>query len=356
MSVGAHEEKNEDVSPEAGSVPTAEQLGDQLGEETAASEEQHQALAALMKEVQPVPALLLVADGSVKQVTLDLSPRANGVATLLGGQAEFIGAFYQSDVFLLQRQRSEEQGLPRSTHRLPAPFTNYPVFGDALVVRMDENSDPKPLLSLEWLRLLETSEFDSPDEDADEDEAASDSSEQAKQGEDDADAEDGDGEDEEDVSDGEGGVSAELVHAHLLARIAEEFESEHGREPSVDEIKDVLRNILAHQNGQVDDEDDDEDQEEVPQVEDEEDDEEDEYTPKDDPEADEVEADNKRSLSEMQATDEANVDAEQTEQTEEAGITPSDSKNDADDESEESPTKRRRTASARDVSEVSPTA
>jgi hypothetical protein len=77
--------------------------------------------------------------GNVEEVYIDISPQKNEIFLLLGGRQTFIGQWPDIDVVILK----SEDGITENKNELPAPFHNEEVFGKILLIRMDENSEPR---------------------------------------------------------------------------------------------------------------------------------------------------------------------------------------------------------------------
>jgi len=69
---------------------------------------------------------------------------------LLKGTATFIGQFDDIDVVIMKCDTSQFQ-LMRNRNKLPAPFEDEEVIGPILLVRMDENSNPRDFTLQEYL-------------------------------------------------------------------------------------------------------------------------------------------------------------------------------------------------------------
>ena len=85
--------------------------------------------------------------GDIRQIDLDIDPRKNEIFLLLSGTPTFIGQWPEIDVVIMKPQYSQ---IPNN-NRLPSPFDNEEVNGSILLVRMDENSDPRDFTLEEYL-------------------------------------------------------------------------------------------------------------------------------------------------------------------------------------------------------------
>ena len=105
-------------------------------------------IEALMSlEEEPVSCVLLRADGTSEQVTVDMTPQKNEVRSLLGGgQVTFIGQWTEVGKpewnVMLVRQAGAPDSVPANQHTLLSPFQNVRVIGPILLFRNDENAKP----------------------------------------------------------------------------------------------------------------------------------------------------------------------------------------------------------------------
>jgi hypothetical protein len=97
-------------------------------------------LAILIKEVL----------GDIRQIDLDIDPRKNEIFLLLSGSPTFIGQWTDLDVVIMKPQYSEVF----NNNILPPPFDVEEVYGSILLVRMDENSDPRDFTLKEYLDFV----------------------------------------------------------------------------------------------------------------------------------------------------------------------------------------------------------
>lgn len=95
--------------------------------------------------------LIEPAFGAITQIDLDISPEKNEVAKYLQGGATFIGQWPELDVVII---RSIDARELKNENRLPPPFDHTVVFGNILLVRMDENSEHQPFTLEEYTSFL----------------------------------------------------------------------------------------------------------------------------------------------------------------------------------------------------------
>ena len=85
--------------------------------------------------------------GDVRQIELDIDPKKNEIFLLLSGSPTFIGQWPDLDVVIMKPQ----YGSSLNNNKLPPPFDTEEVRGSILLVRMDENSDPRDFTLEEYL-------------------------------------------------------------------------------------------------------------------------------------------------------------------------------------------------------------
>ena len=88
--------------------------------------------------------------GDIRQIELDIDPRKNEIFILLSGRPTFIGQWPDLDVVIMK----PEYNKIRNNNKLPPPFDTEEVHGSILLVRMDENSDPRDFTLEEYLSFV----------------------------------------------------------------------------------------------------------------------------------------------------------------------------------------------------------
>ena len=88
--------------------------------------------------------------GDIREIDLDIDPRKNEIFLLLKGSPTFIGQWPDLDVVIMKPQ----YGQVRNNNKLPPPFETEEVNGSILLVRMDENSDPRDFTLKEYLSFV----------------------------------------------------------------------------------------------------------------------------------------------------------------------------------------------------------
>ena len=92
--------------------------------------------------------------GNIQEIDLDITPSKNEIFLRLGGPATFIGQWEDLDVVILK----SIHGQNPNHNTLPTPFDTEEVCGPILLVRMDENSDPRDFTLEEYLRFTSRNE------------------------------------------------------------------------------------------------------------------------------------------------------------------------------------------------------
>jgi hypothetical protein len=88
--------------------------------------------------------------GDIQEIDLDIEPSKNEIFLRLGGPATFIGQWPDLDVVIIKCTHGESL----NQNILPTPFKTEEVYGPVLLVRMDENSDPRDFTLEEYLSFV----------------------------------------------------------------------------------------------------------------------------------------------------------------------------------------------------------
>jgi hypothetical protein len=75
----------------------------------------------------------------IMEIDLDISPIKNEIFKILGGRQTFIGQWPDIDVVILKT----DDATIKNNNTLPYPFDTEDINGKVLLVRMDENSEPR---------------------------------------------------------------------------------------------------------------------------------------------------------------------------------------------------------------------
>jgi hypothetical protein len=92
--------------------------------------------------------------GNIQEIDLDIDPHKNEIFLRLGGPATFIGQWPDLDVVIIRCIH----GVSLNQNTLPTPFNTEEVYGPILLVRMDENSDPRDFTLEEYLGFVRRDE------------------------------------------------------------------------------------------------------------------------------------------------------------------------------------------------------
>jgi len=84
------------------------------------------------------------------EIEVDIAPKKNEIFLILGGAPTFIGQWPDLDVVLMRSQN----GGDINQNILPPPFDTEEVRGSVLLMRMDENSDPRDFTLKEYLDFV----------------------------------------------------------------------------------------------------------------------------------------------------------------------------------------------------------
>ena len=97
------------------------------------------------EKFDPVKAVLVgVQRGDIREVSLDISSRTSQVFEYLGGRGTFIGQWPEYNIVIMKCADSIfDPGI--NNNRLAKPFHMERVVGPILLIRMDENAEPKDL-------------------------------------------------------------------------------------------------------------------------------------------------------------------------------------------------------------------
>tara|TARA_B100000767_G_C19752629_1_gene531456 strand:+ start:1386 stop:1685 length:300 start_codon:yes stop_codon:yes gene_type:complete len=87
--------------------------------------------------------------GNVKQIEIDIDPRKNEIFKILSGRATFIGQWPDIDVVLVKCVEAAKL----NENVLPPPFQDEEVYGKIILIRMDENSEPRDFTLKEFQSL-----------------------------------------------------------------------------------------------------------------------------------------------------------------------------------------------------------
>ena len=91
--------------------------------------------------------LLLKTNGSIEEITLDMSLHTNNISLLLQDKLTFAGQILREptniNAVIMYGASSEKKNLPKNTCILPKPFDEITIYGDIFIISMDNNSEPQ---------------------------------------------------------------------------------------------------------------------------------------------------------------------------------------------------------------------
>lgn len=93
----------------------------------------------------------------IHEIDVDISLEKNEIFNILKGKASFIGQWPDEDVVILKCSESVFD-LKLNENRIPRPFTNIPVLGRILLLRMDEYSEPQDFTIKEYHRMTKNTQ------------------------------------------------------------------------------------------------------------------------------------------------------------------------------------------------------
>ncbi|ETV93162.1 hypothetical protein, variant [Aphanomyces invadans] len=175
-------------------------------------------IQAIMNAEGPVvQCVLLKADGTMEQVTVDMTPQKQEVKALLGGACHFLGQYEDIEVFLMcNPDAQDDDSVPVTKQKMQPPFHGRlgEIRGDILIFRTDASGEQQDFTVDEYKSFLalDLPEWE-PEEDDDDDTEADDDDEAYKKA--------------------------------ALAYLVEEFTEENGREPTEAERHDIEAKVEA---------------------------------------------------------------------------------------------------------------
>ena len=103
------------------------------------------------EKFEPVKAVLIKErKGDIEEIMIDISSKNSQVTQYLGGTGTFIGQWPEKDIVIMKcRESLFEPAL--NMNKLAEPFHEEIVSGPILLIRMDENAEPKDLNLVEVL-------------------------------------------------------------------------------------------------------------------------------------------------------------------------------------------------------------
>merc|ERR1712166_135592 len=185
-----------------------------------------------------VQAIQIGVDASVKQIELDMNPKANSLEKLLGGPVTFVGMYDDGDLIVMCAKNVKGKV---NKYTLPAPFADEKVKGDMMVVEMDSGSEPNSITLKQWNKFVKDTlenppaERDEEEEDEDDEELMDEDDSQEEDSDEDGDMELGSDDEEED--------QAGAIEAILTSNLMAQFQEQNGKEPNDKEVEDMLASM-----------------------------------------------------------------------------------------------------------------
>ena len=172
--------------------------------------------------------------GKPEEISLDMTPKICAPALKLGGSATICASYVDIDVIVMKLREAPES-MAMNSHKLPAPFHEIEFKGPILLLRMDEESQPKDFPLEEYLAYREKVAKNPPPAFKMEDQEfeANDEDEEEIEGEEGESEEDGDEEGDEDDD----------FWQSIVDRVTAVFTAQTGREPTETELKALLEKL-----------------------------------------------------------------------------------------------------------------
>ena len=267
-------------------------------EPVAQTEDHSGSKAALVDKIMstegPIIDLIVIRASTGKAELLsnvDMTPKLNPAARILGGQGTFVGQYPDLGVMVMRKRETVEGKDAKNPYKLPVPFADATILGDILLVRVNDESEPESITLDEWASFCEraaqgktfvpeiadgeeteanfTIGF-APAEDADYDSEEDGDYDPEAQVEDADEEEHGNegGDDDDDDSDDEEEAPLSELQETLLEKIITNFQAVHGRAPTEEELMPILKKLEAAVNAApIDGEESEEDEAEEDEAE-----------------------------------------------------------------------------------------
>ena len=88
-------------------------------------------------------------EGNIEEIVIDIDPKKNEIFNILSGRGTFIGQWPEIDVVIMK----SVAGGTRNDNTLPYPFHEEETLGKILLIRMDEDSEPRDFTKEEFMAL-----------------------------------------------------------------------------------------------------------------------------------------------------------------------------------------------------------
>jgi len=213
-----------------------------------------------MKEMMPEEGVAaqivkISADGNVTEHKYDSTPARNSLVEIMGGQVSIVGMYASQNVIVLRLQNPADK--PVNSMTLPEPFHEDKINGPIALVKMNfETTDAEDYSAAEFeaLQKMDPAKLNEAEEeahkkraeiaDAELAEAGNDGDEEEEYEEEDIEYDEGEGEEEGDLT------QEEVYTAKLTEKIVAFYQEQHNRAPTMEELKESMKEVLkAMQNG-----------------------------------------------------------------------------------------------------------
>lgn len=98
--------------------------------------------AVMSSEGPVVSTVILRANGESEEHVIDMSPKLQLVAKILGSSVGFLGQWETLEVVLIMRVDQDNEKIPMNVHTLQPPFHEAEVRGDILLMRNNDEGIP----------------------------------------------------------------------------------------------------------------------------------------------------------------------------------------------------------------------
>ena len=106
----------------------------------------------ILDETGPiVKVVILKVDGTQEESTFDMTPMKNTLGKYLNDSVTFIGQYEDEQVVITKGLNSTEQ---ENKNILPCPFHEEKHNGDIVLIRMDDDANPKDFTLREYLTIF----------------------------------------------------------------------------------------------------------------------------------------------------------------------------------------------------------
>eukprot|EP00486_Rosalina_sp_Unknown_P000602 CAMPEP_0201568990 /NCGR_PEP_ID=MMETSP0190_2-20130828/10412_1 /ASSEMBLY_ACC=CAM_ASM_000263 /TAXON_ID=37353 /ORGANISM="Rosalina sp." /LENGTH=644 /DNA_ID=CAMNT_0047990807 /DNA_START=80 /DNA_END=2014 /DNA_ORIENTATION=- len=193
-----------------------------------------------------VKAVLLKSDGSVEEISYDSTPSRNHVSEILGAPPSIIGQYPDLDVIVVGPRYQEPQTeFKLNKHKLRFPFNNSTFYGDVFLYKFNQDCVCVDFTADQYKAFAAKSHEDI-----------------GKVFEplisDDQDVQDDDEYDEEEYNEEDAQYAEDFMREIIMNKVKKEYPEKFGREPTEQELEDMVNATLSMFAGGIQEEDDEE--------------------------------------------------------------------------------------------------